>query len=297
MAFTQVTVTGTVQLANQIPAAGATVTFLLSTPITDGVQTVAPSPVVATCSTAGTFSLTLNANNDATTSPAGSYYTVTVTYGPVILDTLYVTVPAADAPTFSLFSLPQVTPTSPPQVLTGIAVLGTDGTQGGPGGSPVNPNVVQTATATASYQRLTVAAPAAGAEWSYTVPAGTWVRWLEAFGTLTTSATVANRYPGWRLFDNAGAQIGGAALAIAATASTTGIRLCQSRGNSFQGIGNPDGVRDVKLDHPGQILAPGYQVQSYTQGLQATDQYSSVQVLLETWTIEPTYDGLGPSLS
>lgn len=38
MSFTQVTVTGTVVLSNATDAAGATVTFTLNTPITDGTQ-------------------------------------------------------------------------------------------------------------------------------------------------------------------------------------------------------------------------------------------------------------------
>lgn len=105
--FTQVAVTGKVELSNAIAAAGATVTFTLNAPITDGTILIEPEPVVATCASDGTFSQTLNANDDTTTLPIGSYYNVTVTYGQP-LSRFKVAIPAADSPTVNLFTLAQL---------------------------------------------------------------------------------------------------------------------------------------------------------------------------------------------
>lgn len=113
MAFTQVSCTGTVMLSNATPANGAVVSLLLNTPITDGTQIVAPEPVTTRCASDGTFSVTVNANDDSTTLPTGSWYEVTITYGNQTLDSFNVSVPAADAPTVNLFSLAQlVNPTA-----------------------------------------------------------------------------------------------------------------------------------------------------------------------------------------
>ena len=117
--FTQVTVTGTITLSNATPASGATVTFTLNTPITDGTQIVAPEPLSARCNSSGAFTITLNANDDSTTLPTGTYYTVTIGYGEQTLDSFSVIVPHAAAPTVNLFTLAQL---SNPNVQTPYVV-------------------------------------------------------------------------------------------------------------------------------------------------------------------------------
>lgn len=109
MGFTSVAITGTVTLSNATPASGAVVSLLLNTPITDGTQIVAPEAVSTRCASDGTFSVTVNANDDTTTLPTGSYYEVTITYGSATLDTFNVIVPKASAPTVNLFTLAQLT--------------------------------------------------------------------------------------------------------------------------------------------------------------------------------------------
>lgn len=105
MAFTQVTLTGTVMLSNATPASGASVTLTLNTPITDGTTIVAPEAITARCATNGTFSLVVNANDDTTTLPTGTYYEVVIGYGTERLDSFNVVVPHADAPSVNLFTL------------------------------------------------------------------------------------------------------------------------------------------------------------------------------------------------
>lgn len=109
MAFTQVPITGTVNLSNAIPANGAIVTFQLNTSITDGTTLIAPEPVSARCNSSGAFSVTLNANDDSTTTPTGTYYQVVITYGNQTLQSFNVIVPHADSGGVDLFALSPLT--------------------------------------------------------------------------------------------------------------------------------------------------------------------------------------------
>lgn len=107
MAFTAVTLTGTVELSPGVACPQAVVTVKLSAPITDGTTDLAPSAQAATADGSGVFSLgPVPANDDSTTSPVGTFYSVTVaTSSGRVLDTFSVVVPSASAPSVSLFSL------------------------------------------------------------------------------------------------------------------------------------------------------------------------------------------------
>lgn len=102
MAFTTITVTGTVESPTGGPAAGAIVTATLSEPITDSSNLVAPLQVQATCNSAGQFAMTLAATDDLTTAPRGAMYTFTAWAGGVqIFGMPPVPLPAASAPTIN----------------------------------------------------------------------------------------------------------------------------------------------------------------------------------------------------
>lgn len=126
---------------------------------------------------------------------------------------------------------------------------------------------------------ITGATPGAGAEVSETVPAG--ARWslLSIIWTLTTSATVANRFPDITIDDGAAVyfRVG---PTIAAPASSTQIY------NAFQGAGvvTRDGNTTVERSLPiGLMLATGHRIRSNTTAIQVGDQYSAVQYLVREW--------------
>ena len=79
MAFTTITVTGSYKKADGTTAASGNVTFLATNPMTDSSNNaiVSPTLVTGTLNNAGTFSVSLTATNDSTTSPTGTTYEVT----------------------------------------------------------------------------------------------------------------------------------------------------------------------------------------------------------------------------
>jgi len=79
MAFTTITVTGSYTKADGTTAASGNVTFLATNPMTDSSNNaiVSPTLVTGTLNNAGTFSVSLTATNDSTTSPSGTTYEVT----------------------------------------------------------------------------------------------------------------------------------------------------------------------------------------------------------------------------
>ena len=121
MSFTQVTVTGTIYLAGTVkPAIGAKVNMTLSSYITDGDSVITPStPQTATCDSTGAFALSVVANDDPTTTPTGTYYTVVITSptGGSTLDNFTTVVSYKNAPSInvaleSALAIPMSLPTS-----------------------------------------------------------------------------------------------------------------------------------------------------------------------------------------
>ena len=80
MAFTTVTVVGTIQDAQGDPAANAAINFVLSESILDTQSgiTVIPSPIIARTNATGSFSVNLFATDDTTTEPQGQVYKCTI---------------------------------------------------------------------------------------------------------------------------------------------------------------------------------------------------------------------------
>jgi hypothetical protein len=125
---------------------------------------------------------------------------------------------------------------------------------------------------------ITGSTPAPGAEISEVIPSQR--RWtLLCFrSTLTTSATVANRFPGFLLDD------GGINLFLihtnAALVASSALNTQISPGNQFYG----DGVGSLSLPFPTPLdLKVGYHIRSNTPGLQAADQWSAPQYLVLEW--------------
>ena len=108
MAFTNVALTGTVNLEPGKPAPAAVVAMTLSNEISDGSKIIEPFTTSVRTLHDGTFSITVPANDDSTTTPQNTYYTVSITFGVTVIDTWAVIVPHADAPTVDLFSLARI---------------------------------------------------------------------------------------------------------------------------------------------------------------------------------------------
>ena len=111
MAFTSVTLTGTLNLGETPQAVADTlVNMTLSSYITDGIIVVFPDTITATCDSNGNFSLTVPANDDSTTSPAGTYYSVVVSDpdNGRVLDDFNVVVSHNYAPSYLLYSIPRM---------------------------------------------------------------------------------------------------------------------------------------------------------------------------------------------
>ena len=106
MAFTSVILTGVIELEPGIPTPGALVSMTLSSSITDGTTAIQPYATTVRTDASGAFAITVPANDDTTTTPVGTYYSVSVTYGVKVVDVFTVTVPHSLAPTTTLFSLP-----------------------------------------------------------------------------------------------------------------------------------------------------------------------------------------------
>ncbi|HEV3136146.1 MAG TPA: hypothetical protein VG348_15765 [Acidimicrobiia bacterium] len=149
----------------------------------------------------------------------------------------------------------------------------------------------------AEYTRVTIAAPSAGADWSYTIPASIWARLLSGFTTLTTSSTVANRYAGIIESDANGVEIGELQVATAITASLV-ERISYGHSSQWATIAaSPAGTVAVQAVFPSFPIPPGYTIGSKTVGLAAGDQYSSIQLLFEEWTAAPLLDSPGTGLT
>ena len=131
MSFTNVTLTGTVELQPGVPAPFATVSATLSSEISDGATVIEPFTNTATCNASGVFSLgPLPANDDSTTTPVGTYYTINIAFsaGPdSVDDPLKVIVPHASAPSVDLFSLARLGNAPAPSTPYVVSVNGMNG--------------------------------------------------------------------------------------------------------------------------------------------------------------------------
>ena len=123
----------------------------------------------------------------------------------------------------------------------------------------------------ADDRRLHLAAvsqPAAGADWTYTV--GTRSKIVGVMGTLSTSATVINRFPRIEYADASGNKFMGAGLNSAVTASLV-MPI-----NWFIGAQLIAQTWERQMPMPEWWLEPGWTVKSRTTQIDTTDQWSKV---------------------
>lgn len=121
---------------------------------------------------------------------------------------------------------------------------------------------------------VTVANPAAGADWVWTVPSSTAWQIQSIRAQLVTSAAVANRTPVLRVTDTAGNIVLDAPATAAQAASATVV---------YEWVaGVPDQALtggDLQLELPtGLTLEANWTVQTVTAGIQAGDQWSLIVI-------------------
>lgn len=119
----------------------------------------------------------------------------------------------------------------------------------------------------------TVSNPAAGADWTYTVPAGLQQTLISVRAVLTTSATVANRFPVLRITSPTGQILADVSALAAQTAGTT-ITYVWMAGAPANNVNN---VQQMALPS-GLRLLGGSTIQTITSGIQAGDQWSAITI-------------------
>jgi hypothetical protein len=143
-----------------------------------------------------------------------------------------------------------------------------------------------------TLQRIHVAAPAAGNDWTYEIPTGTWLRLLTAFATLTTCSTVATRYAGAAIYDSTGTKIGGMEIPSPG-AITAGFvqKLLVMRAYVWDAAGYLGNTQQTgAINFPSLPIPPRYLISSSTPGMQPGDQYSSIELWVELWSSQPAFD-------
>jgi len=127
----------------------------------------------------------------------------------------------------------------------------------------------------------TQAAPAAGAEQVFTVPAGHLYNVIAIRQSITTSATVANRTISIT-FDNGTTNFYFTPLTPNVTAGLTRTLLL------IPGIANEtafDTAAAIRFSMPPLWLPAGFRISTGTGSLQATDQYAIMYILCEDWLV------------
>lgn len=118
-------------------------------------------------------------------------------------------------------------------------------------------------------RRVPVPNPAAGAEWSLTVPAGHAYQVRSIYYVLTASATVATRTP-WLLFGDGAVQYLKLSGYNSVAASGAGVYVWAPGVNPYNGwTGSVQGLPELTLE-------PGSTITSLADNLQAGDQYSGI---------------------
>lgn len=128
---------------------------------------------------------------------------------------------------------------------------------------------------------VNVANPAAGAEWTYTVPPGVVRLLVGACWLLTTSATVANRGVMVELADGANDLLGRWGGNWPEPANSV---VNYSLPAPIAGQVDATGLTTVLIPVPrGLMFAAGWVIRSKTTNLQAADQHSRVFLQFEEW--------------
>lgn len=125
---------------------------------------------------------------------------------------------------------------------------------------------------------IAVADPAAGAEWSQTVPTNARWRVLGVDAALVTDATVANREAVLTIDD-------GASIVAEIAAGTAQAASLTRRYSFARGVqrGGPAASTIINAPIPDAILMGGYRIRSVTTNLQAGDNWGAPQLWVEQW--------------
>lgn len=128
---------------------------------------------------------------------------------------------------------------------------------------------------------ITVANPAAGAEWIYTVPAGVILCPITVRCTLTTAVAVANRYNRILFSDATPVALAAAQLDLAVVAVNT-VLFHYAQGMTPI---NPAAHGLKTAPCPIVYLQPTHTIASLTLNIQAADQYIDIRITARTWRI------------
>jgi hypothetical protein len=129
-----------------------------------------------------------------------------------------------------------------------------------------------------NIRSITGTLPAAGAEISETVPANCIWRLRAFLFSLTTAAAVANRFPHFIIDDGTNSLYNSPANAAQVAAAT----VVYSANDSISTTTILDGVASLKLGSAPPLL-PGFRLRTLTTAIQAADQYTAPQYLVEEW--------------
>lgn len=131
-------------------------------------------------------------------------------------------------------------------------------------------------------KNVPVADPAAGADWSVTVPAGVTWELLSFHTRLATSAAVANRFPSWLVKDPDGNEWQRIVQFSAATAGQTeAISGVSGFGDHVTG-----GTTIMPMQTPPIVMPSGHKLVGGTSSIDVADQYSQTIVTVREWSIQ-----------
>lgn len=140
---------------------------------------------------------------------------------------------------------------------------------------------------------LRVPQPAAGSDWSLTLPGEAWWRVVSCHATYTISTAVGvGRTIGYRVTDGSTVLVDttyGVALSIAATHLITLLALWPT------GSALTNNERAC-LALPDLVLPPGFVIGTRTFQIQPADQWSAIDILVEEHDLGPEGAGIGLEL-
>jgi len=133
-----------------------------------------------------------------------------------------------------------------------------------------------------------IPSPAAGAEWSATPPAGTLWELLAVRHLLVTSAVVANRGSTLTLTVPGGTPIFQSTIGSNLAASLSAVMTWSA---GYGAIANLAGFFST-LPTPPLVIPNNYTLRTATSGLDAGDQYSSIEITVREWSTGAVYWGV-----
>lgn len=130
-------------------------------------------------------------------------------------------------------------------------------------------------------RRVTVANPAAGADWSQSVPAFCHWRVEDIRADLATDATVGNRTVRFHADDSSGSLVAPVNFANqAASTSQTYAAARHAKVAASSALGST-----IIAGCPDHVMPAAWRVRSATPGLQPGDQWSSINILAAEWAV------------